>query len=176
MLLHVTIEVVLGAAMLFAGQAFWQLLKRKRFLEKALRTPAFLESLISRERLTNPPPRLLPFLQKSEHGYALNMKVLMDVDRASQRRVTMFHAAVIVMIIVAGYLLGVVYFTINVLLFFLLAYGPTQPSVRFNSAEHIFTVGLILYRWRLGNIKECDEFVERSPGLRPLYDAIRKVQ
>ena len=162
--------------MLFAGQTFWQLRKRERFLKDAIRTPAFLESLISRERLTSPPPHVLAFVQKNEVGYVLNMKCVMDADRASQRRVAILFSAVIAAILVGSYFMGLVYLAINVVLFFVTASVPIASSAQSNAMEHIFTVGLILHRWRLEDAKQCDEFVEHAWSLRPLYEVVRKVQ
>ena len=163
--------------MLFAGQTFWQLRKRDRFMRQAIRTPAFLESLISRERLASPPPRVLAFVQQqSELGYVLNMKCLMDADRISQRRVAIFFMAVIAAIFIGSYFMGLVYLAINLVLFFLTASVPIASSAQSNAMEHIFTVGLLLHRWRLHNAKECDEFVEHASSIRLLYDIVRKVQ
>ena len=162
--------------MLFAGQTFWQLRKRERFLKEAIRTPAFIESLISRERLASPPPRVLALVQKNEVGYVLNMKCVMDADRVSQRRVTIFFGVVVAAILVGSYFIGLVYLAINVALFFLTASVPIASSAQSNAAEHIFTVGLILHRWRLENAKQCDEFVESAWSLRPLYEVVRKIQ
>jgi len=163
--------------MLFAGYTFWQLRKRERFLRRAIRTPEFLESLISRKNLASPPPRVLAFVQqKSELGYVLNMKCLMDADRASQRQVTILFSAVVAAIFVVSFFLGLVYLVINVVLFFLMASVPIESSAQSNAMEHIFTVGLLLHRWRLYNAKECDEFVENALILRPLYDVVKKVQ
>jgi hypothetical protein len=177
MLLHIIIEVVLGVAMLFAGQTVWQLRKRDRFMRQAIQTPAFLESLISRDSLASPPTRVLAFVQQQgQLGYVLNMKCLMDADKISQRRATILFALAVAAILVGSYFLGLVYLAINVALFFLTATIPIAPSAQSNAAEHIFTTGLLLHRWRLHDAKECDEFVERASSIRLLYDVVRKIQ
>jgi hypothetical protein len=176
MLLHIIIEIVLAVAMLFAASTFWQLRKRARFLKEAMCSPPFLESLISREELTSPPPRALAFAQMNEVGYVLNIKCVVDADRASQRRVTLFHAVAVAVIFVGSYFLGPVYLAINVVLFFLTAVDPISPSAKTNAMEHIFTIGLILHKWRLDNATECDQWIEHAWSLRPLYEAVRKAQ
>src|SRR5262249_23309175 len=34
------------------------------------------------------------------------------------------------------------------------------------ASENIFTIGLILHKWRLDNASDCDQFVEHADGLR----------
>lgn len=176
MLLHIMIEIVLAVAMLFAASAFWQLRKRAKFLKQAICSPQFLESLISPKRLASPPQHVLVFVQKNKVGYVLNMKTVMDADRAAQRRVTLFHAGAIAAIFFGSYLLGPVYLAINVVLFLLMASEPISSSAKTNATEHIFAIGLILHKWRLDNANECDQWIEYAWSLRPLYEAVKKAQ
>jgi hypothetical protein len=175
MSLRIIIEIVLAAVTLFAGQTFWQLRKRARFLRRAIHTPWFLETLISRERLANPPSRVAVFAQKNEVGYSLNIKCIVDADRASQRRVTLFFTMAIAAIFIGSYFLGASYLVINVVLFFLTALIPISQSAQFSATEHVFTIALILHKWRLDNPSECDQFIEYTSSLRPLYEQIKKV-
>ena len=176
MLLHIIIEIVLAVAMLFAASTFWQLRKRAKFLKEAMCSPPFLESLISREWLASPPPRVLAFTQLNKLGYVFNIKIVVDADRVSQRKVTLFHAVAVVVIFIGSYFLGPLYLAINFILFFLTAIGPISLPAKNNAAEHILTIGLILHKWRLTNASECDEWIEHAWSLRPLYEAVKKVQ
>jgi len=172
--MKIVIEIVLGILVFFAGQTFWQLRKREKFVRSAIQVPEFLQTIVSKERLSSPPPHMLAFVQGSE--YALNIKCVIDADRASQRRVAISHGFVIAAIFVGSYFMGPVYLGINVIMFFATKSIPIASSVKGNAIDHILTLGLILHRWRLVNAKECDEFVEHAQTLRPLYNAVQKTQ
>jgi len=174
MLMKIIIEIVLGIVMLFAGHTFWQLSKRKRFLKAAIQTPELLESLISREILSSPPPHLLVYVQNSKLGYALNIKCVLDADRASQRQVFIFSVFIIIAILLGSYFMGFVYLAINIAVFLIPMFEPISPSAKTNALEQILTIGLILHQWRIDNAKACDEFVKRAWSLRPLYDFVRR--
>ena len=178
--MNIIIEIVLGTAVLFAAQSFWQLRKRQSFLKQAISNTVLLQLVISRDSLTSPPPHIvfltsLP-VQKDETGYVINIKRVSDADRATQRRVTLMFAVPIVAILVGSYFLGALYLAINVGLFFLTALVPISSSARRNAVDHILTIAVILHRWRLERPAECDKWIEDAWSLRPLYEAVRKVQ
>lgn len=176
MIVHIIIEVVLGIIMFIAGQTVWQLYKRERFLKVAIQTPAILESVISRQRLSDPPPHLLLYAKKHELGYVANMNCVIEADKRSQRRVTFIFAAVVSAVLISSYCIGPVYLGINLVLFFLSASVPFASSAQSNATEFILTIALILHRWRLENAKQCDEFIESAWSLKPLYETVRMVQ
>jgi hypothetical protein len=176
MIVHIIIEVVLGIVMLYTGQTVWQLYKRERFLKVAIRTPEFLESLISEESLGNPPPRLMAFTQKQQIGYVLNIKCAVDADKISIRRLAIPFGVAVAAILVGSYFIGPVFLAINVLIFILTALIPLDPSARSTATDFILTIGLILHIWRLEDAKQCDEFIAEAWSLRPLYEAVSKAQ
>ena len=178
MLIRIIIEVVLAIAMLYPAFMFWQLRKRKRFWKQAVRNRAFLQSLISRESLANPPSDLLPYVRTppKEGGYMWNVKLLFDADKGATLRFSIFYGVVIAAILVGSYLLGPLFLAINVVLFFLAALVPISTAARSDASENIFTVGLILHRWHLDNAAECEQFVKQAYGLRTVYEAVRIAQ
>lgn len=176
MLLHIIIEIVLALVIFFAAQAIWQIRKREKFLKHVVCNPPFLESMISRERLVNPPERISIFAQKNEVGYILNMKCVVDADKASQRRAAMIFAVVVAAILIGSYFLGVFYLLINLVLLCLAASIPISRSAQSNALEHVFTIALILHKWRLENPSECDEWIAYAKSLRPIYEAVKKAQ
>jgi hypothetical protein len=176
MVLHIIIEVVLAFATILASQAFWQLRKRERFLRWAIHNPPLLESLLSRDTLSNPLPRILLFAEKNEVGYVLNMKCVEHADRSSQWRTTIFFGIAVAAILIGSYSLGISYLAINFVLSLLTASFPLSPSARANAIEHIFTIALILHKWRLDNATECDEWITYARSLQPLYEAVKNAQ
>jgi len=180
MLLHIIIEIVLAIAVLFASQTFWQLRKRERFLKQVICDPLLLQSLISLETLASPPPHIsflasLP-AQKNEVRYVLNIKCVSDADRTTQRRVLFAFAVPIIAIFIGSCFLGTLYLTINVVLFLSAAFAPISSSAQSNALDHIFTIAVILHKWRLDKPAECDKWIEDAWSLRPLYEAVKKAQ
>jgi hypothetical protein len=178
MLIRIIIEIILAAAMLHPAFMFWQLRKRKRFWKQAIHDRAFCESLISRESLANPPSDVLSYVRSppTEAGYMWNLKVLFDADKRALRRFSILYGALIAAILIASFFLGLVFLAINVVLFFLAVFVPIRTDACSDASENIFTIGLILHKWRLDNAAECDQFVEQAYGLRTVYEAVRNTQ
>ena len=176
MLLHIIIEIVLALVIFLAAQAIWQIRKREKFLKHVVCNPPFLESIITRERLANPPERISIFAQKNEVGHILNMKCVVDADRASQRHAAMVFTVIVVVILIGSYFLGVVYLLINLVFLCLAASVPISRSAQSSALEHVFTIALILHKWRLENPSECDQWIDYAKSLRPVYDAVKKAE
>jgi hypothetical protein len=104
------------------------------------------------------------------------MKTLIDADRASQRRAAMTFAAVVAAVLIGSYFLGAVYLLTNLVLLCLAASVPISRPAQSNALEHVFTIALILHRWRLENATECDQWIDYAKSLRPLYEAVKKAQ
>ena len=176
MFLRITVEIVLAIALLYPAFMFWQLRKRKRFWKQAVRNRAFLKGLIfSRESLANPPSDLLAYVRTppKQGGYMWNMKVLFDADKLAIRRFSIRYGTVIVAIVVASAFVGPTFLAISIVLFFLAAIVPISPAARSDASENIFTIGLILHKWRLENAADCDQFIEQAHGLLPVYEAVK---
>src|SRR5258707_1309061 len=75
MALRILAEFVLAVVALFVGATLWQLQKRKVFLRGATASQPFLERLITRKTLANPPPQIEPYLAKNNIGYFINIEV-----------------------------------------------------------------------------------------------------
>jgi hypothetical protein len=176
MLFRIVIEIALGVGMLRAASTFWQFQKRKRYWKEAMQNPTLLASLISRERLEDPPRDVLFFARtpKKEVGYIWNVKCLMDSDKNAVRRCTIFYLIAIAAILVGSYFLGVVYFVINAVLMLLTTFVPISTETKSDAALSIFALGLILHKWRLNSAAECDQFIEQARGFRVLYEVVKR--
>ena len=166
-------ELVLATVTLFAGTLWWQLRKRRQFLRQAVRNETYLTQLISREALLNPPSRLEPYLQKNKIGYFVNVDVLNRADQRSQRLPRIFTLLLLAIVVVWSFRLGYSYLAVNGVLFCALSIVPIYDSAKYNAAEHILTLALILYRWRTDNPAECDQWVGQARSLEKLYRAMR---
>ena len=171
--MRILAELVLALVTLFAGTLWWQFRKRRQFLKQAIRDETFLSQLISREALLNPPSRLEPYLRKNSVGYFLNVDALRKADQRSQRIPRMLFSALLAAVLIASFYLGYWYMAVNALLFFSLVFVPIYSTTRFNAAEHVLTLALILYRWHMENPAECDHWVAQARSLQKLYLAVR---
>jgi hypothetical protein len=174
MIAKILIEIILALVTFFAGSLFWQLCKRARFLGAVIGNEPFLTQFISRSALENASPMITPFAEK-KLTYALNVQLVIDADIASQRRTTIMFLVVILAALAGSWLLGPVYFVVSLVLFFFSAASPIFESTRSNALQHVLALALILHRWHQENPLECDEWIQRVPSLRPVYNAVRIV-
>ena len=167
--MRVLAEIVLVVVTMFAETLWWQLRKRRKFLRQAIRDETYLRRLISHEALVSPPPRLEPYLQKSAIGYFINVDVLNRADQRSQKVPRIFSLVLLAMVAVGSFHLGYSYLAFNGALFCALGFTPIYGSTKYNAAEHILTLALILYRWHMESPTKCDEWVVQARSLQKLY-------
>jgi hypothetical protein len=177
-LIHIGIEIFLVVATLFAGHTFWELRKRARFLKQIISNQSVLETLITRQVLVNASQQkyIAPLVEKNEIGWFLNIKCVIDADRASQQRIVVFSVIVLAVILTASLFLGVPYLVINLIVFVLSHFGMLSQAAQNNALQHVWTIGLILDKWRSDNATECEDWIEKANSLRPLYNAIRNAR
>jgi hypothetical protein len=174
MVLKILAEVALFVITFAAGSMWWQLRKRRTFVKKALKDEILLESLISKHALANPLAQILPYTEKNEIGYFLNIDVVLRADQTSQRIPKLLVSVVLLLVLVGSYFLASTYLWINVGIFLLVGIGPITNSARHNAEEQVLTLGTILHKWRTENAPECDAFVAQAHSLEKLYDAVKR--
>jgi formate hydrogenlyase subunit 3/multisubunit Na+/H+ antiporter MnhD subunit len=177
-LIRIGIEISLVIATLFAGHAFWELRKRDRFLKKIISNQAVLERLISRQVLVNASQHkyIAPLVEKNEIGWFLNIKCVLDADRTSSQRILTFSVIGLAVILTASLFLGYPYLVINLIVFVLLHFGMLSQAARNSALQHVWTIALILDKWRSDNATECEEWIEKANSLRPLYNVVCKAR
>jgi hypothetical protein len=177
-LIHIGIEIVLIIATLFAGNMFWELRKRDRFLKQTISNQYFLEELITRQVLVNASQHqyIAPLVEKNEIGWFLNIQCVINADRDSQKKIVVQHAIVLLVILTASLFLGVPFLVINLIVFVLSQFGKISQSAQINVFQHVLTIALILDKWRSDNATECNDWIEKAPSLRPIYNAVMNAQ
>src|SRR4051794_21715387 len=98
MIIRITSEIMLAVVTFLAGGVFWQFPKRTKFLKAAMCSETFLREFITRGALESPSPMNAEFAQKFTNdasGYVVNIKILFDADRISQRPPQMFLGAIV---------------------------------------------------------------------------------
>lgn len=178
LLIHIGIEIVLVIATLFAGNIFWELRKRDRFLKQIICNQSFLETLITRQVLVNASQHryIAPLIKKNDIGWFLNIQCVTNADIASNKKIAVLHTIILAVILMASLFLGVPYLVINLIVFILLQFGRISKSAQNNAIDHILTIALILDKWRSDNATECEDWIEQAHSLRPLYNAVRDAQ
>lgn len=173
MVTQLVIEVVIGTITLIAGNFFWQIHKRGKFLIRALHDTPFLSQLICRSALDTPSPVLATYVAKLQPGYVLNIQVVISSDKEALSRTKMIFGSMVAAALVGSYFLGVPYLVINVVVFFLSALAPLSQPARRSAAQQILTLAVILDKWRSENGTECEEFIKRAWAFRTLYDVVK---
>ena len=176
MITKIVIEVVLVIITFFAGGLFWHLQRRGKYLAQIICNEPFLSQFVSRDALESASPMITPFAEKNQVGYFLNIKLVIDADRISQRRTKLIFLAILAAAFTGSYFLGVPYLAVSIVIFFLSGLGPLSPSVQSSALQHVLAIALILDRWRTENTAECEQWIEQARSLRPLYNAVKAAQ
>jgi hypothetical protein len=176
MIIRISAEIFLAIVAFLIGGVFWQFQKRRRFLKQVVANELFLSQFITRSTLEAASPMITPFAEKNEMGYLLNVKVVIDADRISQRRVMLTFGVVLLAILLGSYMFGLAYLAINVVVVFLSALSPILQSTQSNALEHVLAIALILHKWHAENASECERWIEHAYTLRPLYSAVKRAQ
>jgi hypothetical protein len=172
MALRIAGEVLLATLTFFLGGTLWQLHKRKAFVKWASARQPFLNGLLSREMLADPPPQLEPYLAKNKIGYFINLTNVVSAERRSQRVPWIIAFCALLLVLSGSFYLGSTYLAINVALICFLGFQPISEAAKRNACEHILTMAAILYRWHADDSGECDEWVAHVPSLTTLYRAV----
>jgi hypothetical protein len=169
---NLVIEIVLGIITLMAGSLFWQLHKRGNFLMRAIHDGPFLAQIISPSALDNPSSMVAPYIEKMQPGYVLNIQILIDADTKTQRFSKLIFGFLVAAALIGSYIIGVTYFVINAVIFFLSGLASVSQQARANAAQQIMSLAVILDRWHSENAAECEQWIKLAWSLRPLYDAV----
>ncbi len=177
MIAKVAVEIGLAAFIFLVGGLFWQFFKRTKFLRVAICSEPFLQEFVTRRALDSPSPMNNHFarrLSKDANGYALNIKIVLDADRISQRRFQSFVGVAVLAALIGSYFLGPGYFAINFGIFLLTALVPISQSTQMSALDQVLALALILHRWDLEDGDECARWIEQAWSLRPLYNSVKQ--
>ncbi len=172
MVLTILVELVLAVATILAGQTWWQLWKRRRFLKRAIYDASFLRRVITPAALSDPTPYAAMFAAKNDVGYVLNIKVLLDADSRSQQVMMLLSGISAGCILLGSIFLGHVFLGMNLGLFCLCGLEPLRNPAKNNAIAQIVELAVILFRWDREDPIECAAFIQRAHSLRELYSAV----
>jgi len=172
-ILHIALRIILVIAMCFVSSAFWQLLKRDRFLKQTMRDQHCLEGFISWDALKDAPLRIAPYLERCEMGYFINIASVVRADRSALRRAKILFTFLLILILVCTYFAGMLFILINCIIFLLFVLPPLSQAGQHSALEQVLTLALILHKWRSENSEECDQWIEQASSLRPLYNVVK---
>lgn len=169
----IVIGVVLALVAYVAGLTFWQVIKRAQYVRKTLANDYFLNQWITRKLLDSAAPELEFYLQKMPGGRALNIGVEVRSDQSSLQWMKVFSGVAAAAALIGSYFVGPIYLAVSVGVFCLAALGRVSDHAKTNALKHIVTMAVILDRWRTEDAAECEQWIEQTYTLRPLYDAVK---
>jgi len=174
MLLKVFAESTLLVLTLIAGNAWWQLQKRRAFVKEVVTDRVLLNQLIDKESLASLPSpiRRNPNVLLPIQYFAIEL----IADRKSQRIPAITSSVVLVAVFASSYLVGWWYLLANVGCLLLLGLVPAAEPAKQSAKGHVVALATILCRWRLQNASECDAFVTPRASLHKLYDSVKKLE
>jgi hypothetical protein len=175
MVLRILGELGILSLIILGSIWFWQFPKRGAFLHMTMRNETFLQGFLTAELLDHPHAAAEIYARPNEAGHFLNLAVLIQADRRSQRLPFLLLATFLLICFVLSYFLGVRYLILNLVLFLLIRLLPAEDSVRNNALSHIVEIGVILRRWHRENPGECDNFVRETKTLIPIYSVIKQL-
>ncbi len=172
---HFFFRLVLGALIFVLWGHFCDILKRESLVLKALRNPALLSRWITFEALSNPTLSMMPYLQKKERGYVLNVFCVVQADRAANRRLLLFFGLCSLALLVVSLLHGFATLICSSVWFLLRTLVPLSPGGISNAREHILTIAAILRLWRGENQVDCDSWISMTPVFKHLYECVKNM-
>lgn len=176
MLWRIPLEVVFALALLFAGGSFWSCLKAPAHLRKLLAEPSGLEriiGLIGYDTLYADAQNIKPLI--GSYGENITLWDIAHLKSLSQTR-NLFGLACGV-ILSASWLLGFWYFTVSVVIFFLLGTSELPAAAKNNNARHLASVTLNLIKWSQVDDQACAVFCrQQRPEYQNLYQILSSLR
>lgn len=169
----IVIEVIVGLVVIFAGQMFWSIGRKSRFLSSKMADDQFLAEFIQGENdHINFSSRVAHVAPDLEYHQLIHIAI--SSTRAADSRVRLLGLVLAIMGLAASAFMGTIYVAINVVLFFVAAAIPIGEPGAKNALGSIIEIALILYKWHSEAPIECEEFVREAESLQILYGVVKR--
>jgi len=161
MIIEIVLGVVTSCGTLLVGNMFWSIHRRKQVIRMIFDDAAMLSRFVTPELLHKPPPPIERFAPPDKAGYA-SIAAFLAADRAAQRNGQILTGMILFGIIIGSAFLGLVYFVINLILFFLLLLGrPSQIAVQ-QAIEWVQIMAVLVWQWQQRKPDECATSIEKT--------------
>ena len=172
MIFKVISEIIISYALLTLSSGFWNCIKSPKYLAITLGDYEFLKKMyhtLGKETIKQESDKLNPKV-----GYSLNIVfwIKASISALDQTRNTLL-ILIIGILIGSGYL-GMIFFFINVSLFFLMCFRPIISSAKTNILSDVRMIMLNVYKWNESDHNECKIFCneEQPRMLKNIYKII----
>ena len=176
MILKIIVELILALIIIMTGTTFWILLKRDRFLIKAIQDDNLISKLINKQRMNDfNATHQQPISIKKLIGYSERIKIWEDSDRKTQIRLNIFVFFLVLLVIVVSVKISLIILVLNIALFLLTVLVPIGTSGRNNAFNHIMLVASIIDEWIKNNEEECTQWIGKNTKFKKVFNKLRSL-
>lgn len=154
MIIDIILGAIAGYSTLFFGNMFWSVHRRKHVIRSIFDDDAVLAKFVTYDLLRDPPPSIARYAPHGEVGWA-RMSAFVTADLRTQGSGQRLLGMITIEIILSSAFLGVGYFIINTILFFLLLLGRPGRVAIDQAIEWVQVMAVLLWRWRESSPDEC---------------------
>ena len=159
-----------------AGTTFWTLLKRDRFLIKAIQDDNLISKLINKQRMNDfNATRQQSISIEKLIGYPERIKTWEDSDRKTQIRLKIFMFFLVLLATVVSIKISLIILVLNIALFLLTVLVPIGTSGRNNAFNHIMLVASIIDEWIKNNEEECTQWIGKNTKFKKVFNKLRSL-
>jgi len=177
-ILKIIAEVFLGILSVWAGMAFWGVIRKNKYLRAILADQEFLNEWIGnpdkRENISKMASEIKQVVDK-EYAYAVNLSIITHGTKAADRNVRILALFAVIAVSVASFFLGKWYILINVLLFSISWVLSLSEEATKSALGTILELGVTLFKWNQEDKEGCREFIKEAKSLHKLYNAVTRI-
>lgn len=173
MIMKIILEFIIAIIIIMAGTTFWILLKRDRFLVKAMQDDKLISNLVTRERMDAFNLKQKETVaNKTIIPYPERIKIWQLSDKKTQILLKTISITIALLVIVASVKLSPIILALNVTIFLLTAFVPIGSSGRINAFNHIMLLTTIMDEWLKTNKDECERWVGQNARFKNILNAL----
>lgn len=173
MIVKIILELIIAIIIIIAGTTFWMLLKRDRFLARAMQDDKLISNLVTKERIN-------AFYLKHKETVAIGIiipyperiKTWQVSDHKTQMLLKTISLIIALLVIVASVKLSPIILALNVTIFLLTAFVPIGSSGRINAFNHIMLLASIIDEWLKINKDECERWIGQNTRFKNILNAL----
>lgn len=177
-ILKIIAEMLLGILSLWAGLAFWGVIRKRKYLREKLSDEKFLNEWLGRENTKQVFSQLASKIEPTV-DFATNLKLVVQSDKYADRKLLQYGAVGILGILIASFFTDYWFIEINLFLFSIawpFSFNRHNSGAAKSALTTIAQLGAILFKWNEQDKSDCKEFINQAKTLQKLYDAVTRIQ
>jgi hypothetical protein len=176
MTLKIILELALGIVLLVMGAGFWAIIKSPYHMKSLLLDRNELRTFIDylgSSKLIQEALSVEPVFG----SYLQNITLFEKTHIISLAKTRNLLIALLILIVIVSYFMGIRYAVINLLIFCLPAIFPIPASAKNNNVTHLHTVIINLYKWHITDSAACEKYcTQENPSLQILYHLVTELR